>query len=162
MEVHEGLRNNSRDNLTHWLISTQVDGERRQGRVEFWDRGRGWGRISLDGDARRTRIFVHARDVASAKKQLPRGGRVDLRWRSTEGGWGGEDDALVARLARIDPPPVYTVPTTGRLVDLEMAQPVTVDDKLAQRVKEQQKREKLRDGRRRWRSDGLHDDGRVG
>ena len=24
MEVHEGLRNNSRDNLTHWLISTQV------------------------------------------------------------------------------------------------------------------------------------------
>ena len=77
-------------------------------------------------------------------------------------GWGGEDDALVARLARIDPPPVYTVPTAGRLVDLEMAQPVTVDDKLAQRVKEQQKREKLRDDRRRWRSDGLHDDGRVG
>ena len=48
------------------------------------------------------------------------------------------------------------------VVDLEMAQPVTVDDKLAQRVKEQQKREKLRDDRRRWRSDGLHDDGRVG
>ena len=96
MEVHEGLRNNSRDNLTHWLISTQVDGERRQGRVEFWDRGRGWGRISLDGDARRTRIFVHARDVASAKKQLPRGGRVDLRLRSTERGWCGEDVHLLA------------------------------------------------------------------
>ena len=95
MEVHEGLRNNSRDNLTHWLISTQVDGERRQGRVEFWDRGRGWGRISLDGDARRTRIFVHARDVASAKKQLPRGGRVDLRLRSTERGWCGEDVHLL-------------------------------------------------------------------
>ena len=95
VEVHEGLRNNSRDNLTHWLISTQVDGERRQGRVEFWDRGRGWGRISLDGDARRTRIFVHARDVASAKKQLPRGGRVDLRLRSTERGWCGEDVRLL-------------------------------------------------------------------
>ena len=48
-----------------------MDGERRQGRVEFWDRGRGWGRVSLDGDARRTRIFVHARDVASASR-LPK------------------------------------------------------------------------------------------
>ena len=90
MEVHKALRN-----LTHWLISTQVDGERRQGRVEFWDRGRGWGRISLDGDARRTRIFVHARDVASAKKQLPRGGRVDLRLRHSERGWCGEDVHLL-------------------------------------------------------------------
>ena len=26
MEVHEGLRNNSQDNLTHWLISTQALG----------------------------------------------------------------------------------------------------------------------------------------
>ena len=24
MEVHEGLLNNSQDNLTHWLVSTQV------------------------------------------------------------------------------------------------------------------------------------------
>ena len=70
----------------------KVDGER----VEFWDRGRGWGRVSLDGDARRTRVFVHARDVASAKKQLPRGGRVDLRLRSTERGWCGEDVHLLA------------------------------------------------------------------
>ena len=51
--------------------------------------------MSLDGDARRTRIFVHARDVASAKKQLPRGGRVDLRLRSTEKGWCGEDVHLL-------------------------------------------------------------------
>ena len=49
----------------------------------------------MDGDARRTRIFVHARDVASAKKQLPRGGRVDLRLRSTERGWCGEDVRLL-------------------------------------------------------------------
>ena len=113
------------DNLTHWLISTQVDGERRQGRVEFWDRGRGWGRISLDGDARRTRIFVHARDVASAKKQLPRGGRVDLRLRSSERGWCGEDvrlldatddevDALLGAAAMAlgpDEPPASTEPS---------------------------------------------------
>ena len=49
----------------------------------------------MEGDARRTRIFVHARDVASAKKQLPRGGRVDLRLRSTERGWCGEDVHLM-------------------------------------------------------------------
>ena len=49
----------------------------------------------MEGDARRTRIFVHARDVASAKKQLPRGGRVDLRLRSTEKGWCGEDVRLL-------------------------------------------------------------------
>ena len=49
----------------------------------------------MEGDARRTRIFVHARDVASAKKQLPRGGRVDLRLRSTEKGWCGEDVHLL-------------------------------------------------------------------
>ena len=49
----------------------------------------------MDGDARRTRIFVHARDVASAKKQLPRGGRVDLRLKSTERGWCGEDVHLL-------------------------------------------------------------------
>jgi len=107
------------------LISTQVDGERRQGRVEFWDRGRGWGRVSLDGDARRTRIFVHARDVASAKKQLPRGGRVDLRLKSTERGWCGEDvhlldatddevDALLGSTAMAlgpDEPPASTEPS---------------------------------------------------
>jgi hypothetical protein len=51
--------------------------------------------VSLDGDARRTRVFVHARDVASAKKQLPRGGRVDLRLRSSERGWCGEDVRLL-------------------------------------------------------------------
>ena len=49
----------------------------------------------MDGDARWTRIFVHARDVASAKKQLPRGGRVDLRLKSTERGWCGEDVHLL-------------------------------------------------------------------
>ena len=102
-----------------------VDGERRQGRVEFWDRGRGWGRVSLDGDARRTRVFVHARDVASAKKQLPRGGRVDLRLRHSERGWCGEDvhlldatddevDALLGAAAMAlgpDEPPASTEPS---------------------------------------------------
>ena len=89
------LRLVSRDDADMTDDDAFVDGERRQGRVEFWDRGRGWGRVSLDGDARRTRVFVHARDVASAKKQLPRGGRVDLRLRSTERGWCGEDVHLL-------------------------------------------------------------------
>ena len=59
-------------------------------------------------------------------------------------GWGGEDDALVARLRHLYPPVTYTVPDAGRLIDLEMAQPVTLEDKLDARVKEQQKRERLR------------------
>ena len=33
MEVHEGLRNSSQDNLTHWLISTQVAGPQAQKKV---------------------------------------------------------------------------------------------------------------------------------
>ena len=70
-------------------------------------------------------------------------------------GWGGEDDALVARLGRLDPLITYTVPSEGRLIDLEMAQPMTLKDKLGARVKEQQKRERLSMDARDWRSDGL-------
>jgi hypothetical protein len=70
-------------------------------------------------------------------------------------GWGGEDDALVARLGHLDPPVTYTVPDAGRLIDLEMAQPVTLEDKLGARVKEQQKRERLRADVREWRGDGV-------
>ena len=33
MKVHEGLRNSSQDNLTHWLISTQVAGPQAQKKV---------------------------------------------------------------------------------------------------------------------------------
>ena len=33
VEVHEGLRNSSQDNLTHWLISTQVAGPQAQKKV---------------------------------------------------------------------------------------------------------------------------------
>jgi hypothetical protein len=70
-------------------------------------------------------------------------------------GWGGEDDALVARLKHLDPPVTYIVPDAGRLIDLEMAQPVTLEDKLDARVKEQQKRERLRADVREWRGDGV-------
>lgn len=70
-------------------------------------------------------------------------------------GWGGEDDALVARLGRLDPPVTYTVPDEGRLIDLEMAQPVTFEDKLGARVKEQQKRERLRTDAHDWCTDGV-------
>lgn len=61
-------------------------------------------------------------------------------------GWGGEDDALLVRLRRLakEQSVTYTVPPEGRLIDLEMAQPVTTADKLGERVKEMQKREKVR------------------
>ena len=70
-------------------------------------------------------------------------------------GWGGEDDAVVARLSALGETVTYTVPPDGRLIDLEMAQPVTFTDKLAARVKEQQKRERLRADRTGWKTDGL-------
>jgi cold shock CspA family protein len=85
------LRLVSREDMTD--DDAFVDGERRRGKVEFWDRGRGWGRISLDGDSR-TRVFVHSRDVV-ARKQLPRGGRVDLRLKASEKGWCGEGVRLL-------------------------------------------------------------------
>ena len=60
-------------------------------------------------------------------------------------GWGGEDDALLKRLDQQTTfkDVRYTVPPRGRLMDLEMAQPVTFSNKLAARVKENFKREKL-------------------
>ena len=62
-------------------------------------------------------------------------------------GWGGEDDALLVRLRRLHShtPVTYTVPEHGRLIDLEIAQPVTFKDKRQERVKEMQKTEKIRD-----------------
>ena len=71
-------------------------------------------------------------------------------------GWGGEDDEIANRLAFQNPPVVYTVPEKGRLVDLEMAEPVATPDKLAHRVKEMQKREKLSQSRQTWQTNGLH------
>ena len=47
----------------------------------------------MDGDSR-TRVFVHSRDVV-ARKQLPRGGRVDLRLKASEKGWCGEGVRLL-------------------------------------------------------------------
>ena len=43
-------------------------------------------------------------------------------------GWGGEDDALVDRLGRLSAAVTYTVPPVGRLIDREMAEPVTLGD----------------------------------
>ena len=70
-------------------------------------------------------------------------------------GWGGEDDALVDRLGRLSAAVTYTVPPVGRLIDLEMPEPVTLGDKLATRVKELQKRERLREDVRQWQTDGV-------
>ena len=74
-------------------------------------------------------------------------------------GWGGEDDAVVQRLelACGNKPDslVYTVPTHGRLIDLEMAQPVTFEGKLGARVKEMQKRELLKAMPQTWKQDGV-------
>lgn len=76
-------------------------------------------------------------------------------------GWGGEDDALLKRLDQQTTfkEVTYTVPPRGRLMDIEMAQPVTFTDKLAARVKENFKREKLQ--RVSVASDGLHQLGNV-
>ena len=76
-------------------------------------------------------------------------------------GWGGEDDELRHRFrwaeelelcARVQ----FTVPPGGRLIDLELAQPVTIKDKLAFRVKELHKNEKLAVSQTHWQTDGLH------
>ena len=76
-------------------------------------------------------------------------------------GWGGEDDELASRLEWVDKRVVYTVPPKGRLIDLEMAQPVTTPDKLASRVKELQKREKRAVSRSTWRENGVAQVGEV-
>jgi hypothetical protein len=54
---------------------------------------------------------------------------------------------LLVRLRRLHShtPVTYTVPEHGRLIDLEIAQPVTFKDKRQERVKEMQKTEKIRD-----------------
>ena len=76
-------------------------------------------------------------------------------------GWGGEDDELNQRLRRLPssaaskPPFLYTVPPEGRLIDLEMAHPVTFADKMGARVKEMQKYERLRTSVHTWRKDGV-------
>lgn len=49
----------------------------------------------------------------------------------------------------------FTVPAKGRLIDLEMAQPVTFETKLGSRIKEYQKTEKLALDRRHWQTDGV-------
>lgn len=75
-------------------------------------------------------------------------------------GWGGEDDELKCRFKWVEeqkliPKVKFTVPPQGRVIDLEIAQPVTIKDKLAYRVKELQKNEKISESRNTWESDGL-------
>jgi hypothetical protein len=75
-------------------------------------------------------------------------------------GWGGEDDELLFRFKWIEqnklcPKVKFTVPPQGRLIDLEIAQPVTIKDKLDYRVKDLQKSEKLSNSKHTWESDGL-------
>ena len=75
-------------------------------------------------------------------------------------GWGGEDDEFGDRLKHVEADKsvkkvAYTVPHQGRLIDLEMAQPVTVQDKLANRVKEMQKKEKRGESLATWQDNGL-------
>jgi len=75
-------------------------------------------------------------------------------------GWGGEDDEFGDRLKHVVTNKsvkkvVYTVPHQGRLIDLEMAQPVTVPDKLANRVKELQKKEKRKASLATWQDNGV-------
>ena len=72
-----------------------------------------------------------------------------------------EDDELASRLEWVDKRVAYTVPPKGRLIDLEMAQPVTTPDKLASRVKELQKREKRAVSRSTWRENGVAQVGEV-
>ena len=75
-------------------------------------------------------------------------------------GWGGEDDELKLRFKwvealKICPSVKFTIPPRGRVIDLEIAQPVTIQDKLAFRVKELQKNEKLEQSEKMWQTDGL-------
>ena len=74
-------------------------------------------------------------------------------------GWGGEDDALVKRLELVceknERAVTYTVPPQGRLIDLEIAQPVTLTDKLSARVKELQKFERLETDKTTWHTNGI-------
>jgi hypothetical protein len=75
-------------------------------------------------------------------------------------GWGGEDDELLLRFKWVEqkklcPKVTFTVPPQGRLIDLEIAQPVTVQGKLEYRVKELQKSEKLSNSKHVWETDGL-------
>lgn len=74
-------------------------------------------------------------------------------------GWGGEDDELLQRMRWVTASTAvavrYTVPPVGRLIDLEIAVPVTFSTKLAYRVKEMQKREQLRRSGREWRTNGV-------
>ncbi|HIB85016.1 MAG TPA: hypothetical protein EYO59_10610 [Chromatiaceae bacterium] len=76
-------------------------------------------------------------------------------------GWGGEDDNIKLRLKWVEalklcPKVQFTVPPQGRVIDLEIAQPVTIQDKLAFRVKEFHKNEKLAVSETQWQNDGLH------
>lgn len=75
-------------------------------------------------------------------------------------GWGGEDDELNNRFHWVEkhkrcPKVRFTIPSQGRLIDLEMGEPVSNKDKLAYRVKELQKIEKLQKSLCTWENDGL-------
>ena len=75
-------------------------------------------------------------------------------------GWGGEDDELLFRFKWVEEKKLYskvkfTVPPQGRLIDLEIAQPITVEDKLDYRVKDLLKSEKLSNSKHVWETDGL-------
>ena len=78
-------------------------------------------------------------------------------------GWGGEDNELEQRLCRVADrshvegarQPVYIAPARGRLLDLELDQPVTLREKLRNRVKELQKDERLASSATTWTRDGV-------
>ena len=64
MELTEVSRNNSQDNLTHWLISTQVDVERvkRLKRAE----AKGAGLVTSFRNAHAPQIMIHGSKPISA------------------------------------------------------------------------------------------------
>jgi len=85
-------------------------------------------------------------------------------------GWGGEDNELAQRLGRVShhhhraahkgtsrstTAVKYTVPSRGQLIDLELDQPVTLQEKLRERVKELQKEERLAASGDTWKQDGV-------
>jgi hypothetical protein len=68
-------------------------------------------------------------------------------------GWGGEDDALIFRLVAADVPAVQ-IPKVGTVIDLEEKK--TVEEKLKNTVKENQKWEKLYIDMTFWKNNGLN------
>ena len=68
-------------------------------------------------------------------------------------GWGGEDDALIYRFVAADVPAVQ-LPKVGSVIDLEEKK--TVEEKLKNTVKENQKWEKLYIDMTYWKNNGLN------